>query len=82
MLSESITYKHITDMTKVSGCMAVQIDLLPINSKMITEHLETLDKYRKCSELSSQIKRDHARGKSKTSWFKLQFGSWMHRLTD
>lgn len=52
MLSESITYKHITDMTKVSGCMVVQIDLLPINSKMITEHLETLDKYRKCSELS------------------------------
>lgn len=52
MLSKSITCTHTTDMTKVSGCMAAQIDLLPINSKMITEHLETLDKYRKCSELS------------------------------
>lgn len=40
------------DMTKISGFMAAQMDLLPVNSKLVTEDLETLDKHRKCSRLS------------------------------
>jgi len=46
------TCTHNIDTTKVSGCTAAQIDLLPINSKLVTGHLGTLDKYRKCSRLS------------------------------
>lgn len=54
MLSKSITLRLYAtrDLNEVSGWMAAKIDLLSINSKLVTEHLETLDKYRKNSRPS------------------------------